>query len=554
MRVLTISEKTNVQEIQNVDDINIFYQYFVHPDKERALEIKKCLKYNVKNKHVTKIYLLNERIYNEEELGISHDKIVQIDIKNRVKFKDIYEYIYEHNIKGYNILINSDIFFDETISNLFKSDIHINKKMYALLRYECIDESNYRETSPLFGDRGDSQDTWIVHSNFTFGKKECKIFNFEFGKPGCDNKMTYLMSTLGFEILNDPEFIKTYHLHSTNIRNYTSDDRVCPPYEIVMPKSSYDKIIEVNPSYGNTYELKYNHKHGNNKLFEYISDKINKGQNFIIPRVAGIENNFAIFQVLLSIPDYNEHHAAFSNYLEISRDVMKNNAGVKITSAESVQKYSNLYLEAFSNCELYAGWAPGDGVYSSIQTSHSVLDNIFNSKDSIYAESFDIYHHIYTRPWTYALKNKRILMISNFEESIQSKIQTRKEIYGVDLFPGCEIITIRPPLTQGNEESEEFDIELLKFISRLEKIHDQYDIALVSCGGYGNLVCSYLYKTGKSAIYIGGVLQMYWGILGSRWFNDRPDIIRLFLNKSWNRPKESEKPKNHTSIEGSCYW
>ena len=145
-------------------------------------------------------------------------------------------------------------------------------------------------------------------------------------------------------------------------------------------------------------------------------------------------------------------------------------------------------------------------------------------------------------------------MVSNFAESIEEKINVRKEIYGIDLFPDCEIITIRPPQTQGSEESEEFDIELNKFTEKLDKIKDNYDIALVSCGGYGNLVCSHIYKSGNSAIYVGGVLQMYWGILGNRWFENRPDVIRLFLNKHWSRGKDSEKPRDHKTIEGSCYW
>ena len=47
---------------------------------------------------------------------------------------------------------------------------------------------------------------------------------------------------------------------------------------------------------------------------------------------------------------------------------------------------------------------------------------------------------------------------------------------------------------------------------------------------------------------------MYFGLLGSRWLKERPDIVRLYLNSYWSRPKESEKPKNHGNIEGSCYW
>ena len=177
MIVFTLSEIANVLDSENIDNINIFCQYFIHPDKKRHAEIKKCLKYNIKNKYITKVYLLNEKIYNNDELGVSSDKIIQVNIGKRLTFQEVFDYISSNNITGYNVIINSDIFFNETIQNLYKSDIHINKKMFALLRYE-YDEMNY-EDSNIFGPRGNSQDTWIVHSNFTIPKSQSKIFNFE---------------------------------------------------------------------------------------------------------------------------------------------------------------------------------------------------------------------------------------------------------------------------------------------------------------------------------------------------------------------------------------
>jgi hypothetical protein len=552
MIVYTVSETTSIQPIENVDKINIFYQFFIHPVKERYYEIAKCLEFNAKNKYISKIYLLNERIYTQQELGVDSDKIIQIDIQKRVKFKDVFNYIHENNIQGYNIIINADIFFDETIKRLFTSDIHMSKKTYALLRYEYIEGKKLNKCK-LFGHRGDSQDTWIIHSNFSIGKKESRVFDFEFGKPGCDNKMIYLMTVLGFEVLNDPEYIKSYHFHNTNIRNYSSNDRVLPPYEIIIPKTSY---LEIKNTQNNhiLYNEKYNHKKSNTKLYEYISKKIEKNQNFVIPRFSHIETQHATFTMMLSLPQYKNESMKILEYLETSKPTMKNNAGIKLTSMESVLKYSQLYLEVFDLCDLYCEWAPFDNVYRTIATSHQLLDQIYKDKDTVYAEVLDIYHYIYSTPWTTALKGKRLLMVSNFAESIESKIHNRKEIYGIDLFPDCEIITIRPPQTQGAEYSEEFDIELKKFTERLDEIKDKYDIALVSCGGYGSLVCSHIYKSGKSAMYIGGVLQMYWGILGTRWFENRPDIIRLFLNKHWSRAKDNEKPKNYKNIEGSCYW
>ena len=541
----TLSNETNVQPTENIDNINIFCQFFLHPVRARQVEFVKCLKFNVENADITKIYLLNERIYTDEELEVKSVKIVQVDIKERLKFKHVFEYILEENIVGYNVIINSDIFFDKTIRNLFRSDIHLSKKMYTLIRYE-FDEKN-PEQSPIFGNRGDSQDTWIIHSNFNVKKQECKIFNFEFGKPGCDNKMTYLLAMLGFELLNDPRFIKSYHIHLSNIRGYNSNDAVAEPYEIVLPKYMID-IVENKWA----YEEKHHYKSSNTILHDYIQRKVERNEPFLVPRAAGIENDYAIYShVLKNNLDPNPERIA-RYLLTQGSEKIKNNAGIKLSSMRSVEKYSALYLKAFEDCELYAAWAPFDNVYSN--THDYLVRHLYPKKQTMYAIAFDIFHNIFNTPWTLALKGKRILIVSTFKHSIDEKIATRKELYGIDLFPDCEIITIRPPQTQGDEPSEEFDVELMKFTRQLDRIKDSYDIALVSCGGYGNLVCSHIFNAGKSAIYVGGVLQMYWGILGQRWFNDRPEIIKLFLNKSWTRPKDTEKPQNYKSIENACYW
>ena len=113
---------------------------------------------------------------------------------------------------------------------------------------------------------------------------------------------------------------------------------------------------------------------------------------------------------------------------------------------------------------------------------------------------------------------------------------------------------MKPSQTQGDCVSEEFDIELDKFIEKIEEIKDDFDIALCSCGGYGNLVCSKIFDIGKSSIYVGGVLQMFFGVYGTRWLKERPDVLRLFMNKHWTRPKEEEQPDGFKKVEGSCYW
>jgi len=491
----------------------------------------------VENPHITNIYLINERIYTPSELGVTSDKIIQIDIKQRLKYSHVFKYINDNKITGYNVLINLDIFLDDSLKNLYISGMHLHKTAFALLRYEYNISGSH-----LFGPRSDSQDTWIIHSNFAV---KDSAFNFQFGMPGCDNKMIYLLNVLGFNISNDPFFIKTYHYHTSNDRTYTIKDRVMEPWGVVMPSN-----INPSMSIGNL-GINLNEPVGfndNSKLFDYIISKGNVP--FIIPRIAGIENIVAFTAQVIMQDGMNPN---IISYLENIVKPMKTNAGIMLPDVNRIMQYSQLYLKAFTNCDIYATWESHGGVYPHIQQSHDYITTTF-VKPQIWAFTFDIFHYIYNTPWTHALQGKRILIISAFENSIQSKIATRENIYGIDLFPDCEIITIKPPQTQGAETSDDFLTELNRFTARLDAIKDTYDIALVSCGGYGNLVCNHIFESGKSAIYVGGVLQMYFGILGGRWLKERPDILRIFMNEHWSRPQECEKPQGHGAIEGSCYW
>ena len=67
-------------------------------------------------------------------------------------------------------MANSDIFFDNSISNLHNTDLDNCQKMISLLRWEYRGEENLDECK-IFGPRWDSQDTWIFHSNLKVLKK-----------------------------------------------------------------------------------------------------------------------------------------------------------------------------------------------------------------------------------------------------------------------------------------------------------------------------------------------------------------------------------------------
>jgi hypothetical protein len=546
-----ITEPTN-------DEIHIITQFFKPNDSIRLKEIQFALKQNHNNKHIHHIHLLNEKIYNSKELGLESNKIIQTNIGKRLTFQDVFVYVRNHNINGYVIMINSDICLNHTINRLLRSSMKENKQVCCLLRYEYNKQEPSKST--IFGPRYDSQDTWIFHSKQIILPISEKVFSFEFGKPGCDNKLIYLFSILGYEIINDPKTIQTYHIHASKQRNYSIRDSVKLPIGVIIPYGF--QVQDMKQQLGidlHKYQVWSNNFQNilfdNNKmLFDYITRKFDKNQHFIIPRVSGIENNIAVFSRIIH---EKLHHDIDSLriYIKKTLKAMKNNAGISLTSENSILYYSNLYLSAFDQCEIYASWEPQGEYIKHISQSHSYMLHTYPNKERFWAYNFDIFHYIYNNPWTWALKNKRILLISPFEETLKEQVPNRHLIYdNVDLFPGCEFIYLKPPQTQADEHSSDFSIEFDNFKDSVNEILDHFDVALVSCGGYGNPICGHIYSKGKSAIYVGGVLQMYFGILGNRWIQERNDIIQLFYNDFWKRPKPSEKPKNCNKVENACYW
>ena len=88
----------------------------------------------------------------------------------------------------------------------------------------------------------------------------------------------------------------------------------------------------------------------------------------------------------------------------------------------------------------------------------------------------------------------------------------------------------------------------------IEKL--EFDIALLGCGGYGLPLCNFIKtKMNKSSIYIGGGLQLLFGVMGHRWIN-RDDWKKIIKENNTNFvfPSENEKLDNKNTIENSAYW
>ena len=512
---------------QNNDPIFLFAQFYVPEDLTRYEEIKYALKQNVANPSISHVFLLNERIYTSAEMGIESDKITQVDIQHRLTYSDFFNY--SKQLCGYVVLINSDIFLDHSIENVCRTDLHLRKRMFAQVRYEYRGEADL-DTCPIFSFDGkariDTADTWIFHTSM-LPTGRTTLFKFGLGVPGCDNKIAYIFKILGYDVYNAPELIKTYHYHRERQPNH--NPAIPPPYAFIIPCGVPFFVGSLNLTWLKTFHF----TNCNLQLKRYIETR---GAPFIIPRVSGIENDVMFL---------GRHATCDNSNLMKSLRIMKNNAGIQITSMKSLHKYSQLYLEAFEGCNLYAAWDPWGNYRKCYETSHAYIDDTFPTKQCVWARAFDLFHYIHA-PWTHALRGKTLLIVSPFDLN-------PTHAYGVDLFPNCTFKFVKPPQTQGTQPSREWDVELDQFCESLKNI--EFDVALCSCGGYGNLVCSFIYHTmNKSAIYVGGVLQMYFGVYGNRWLREHKEVMTLYLNSEWRRPSNHEKPMNHNKIESACYW
>ena len=157
-------------------------------------------------------------------------------------------------------------------------------------------------------------------------------------------------------------------------------------------------------------------------------------------------------------------------------------------------------------------------------------------------------------PWTAALKGKRVVVIHPFAESIISQYQRREKLFpGSNILPEFDLRVVKAVQTLMGERSE-FDswFDALDHMYE-EALKEDFDVALIACGAYGLPLSAKLKQAGKSAIHIGGSLQLLFGVMGSRWKDMKE--LKPFYNDAWVYPLKSEGLKAGVeNVENGCYW
>ena len=552
---LSISGKISTKENTDNQPIYLIYQYFVHRDASRNKELQECLRRNVENSSITKIFLLNEKIYSDKELGIQNDKIEQRAIVNRIKFKDIFNFVEKESLKGYIVTCNADIFFDKTIDNLRKSTMSTKKQLLAQLRFDYTNKQLGK--CKLFGPRADSQDAWIWHSNFNPNKEE-KIFNIMFGKPGCDNKLIYLFNLIGFEVVNQPYFVKTYHIQKSNKRDYDGNLPMAGPY---MMKSPYiqNRQMTYTDIWGTVgWRLKNTHKTSieattnnfsrfitevdNKVLGDFLDKRLKQDDNFCI---AQIENDAAVLtSVVLMLNQLTEGtlfstmsvQPKYQNNLQLKHlwNILNQLVGIigteEFRHLPNILMFANKYIEALQSAHITIGLSLWDTNYRILMSERKEqlfngLADLLKHKQWVNKTTINIFNYLHDNPWLSKLNNQKLLIISPYTEKIKDQIDSKKVamLYNFDIFSNCSFCFIKYTTWCTHLQDE-----IINMIG-------EYDVALCDCGMHGPIVSKYVYSVGKSCIDIGDILSLYFGLWSKGLMSKYKDIIQLYLNEHWKR-------------------
>jgi hypothetical protein len=194
--------------------IDLYFPYYTPASPERHDEIKLCLKKNQENIFISSIYLLIDD--GSEPPSFVNDKITVIQIASRLTYKVWLLHSEQRSQGAISLLSNSDIYFDETLGRL--SAPLTSGGLYSfvtLSRYELINRSSKLHPNPKW-----SQDAWALLVRGEINSKLINASDFALGVPRCDNKIAAVFYEHGFQVHNPCKFIRSYHVHKSNIRSY----------------------------------------------------------------------------------------------------------------------------------------------------------------------------------------------------------------------------------------------------------------------------------------------------------------------------------------------
>ncbi len=325
------------------------------------------------------------------------------------------------------------------------------------------------------------------------------------------------------------------------------------PEACIIISSTYEEEIEdqlIAMGVTNYYRIKlgvlrevqskesfFNHVISNEEVNQKIMEGLTGNEPFFLGRLGSVELECLCHYLYF----LNRRENRQEMYPENVKMMMTVNAGFFPGEDSLLDQFSERYLSGLANMDfIWSMW------FSAFENQ---LYHEFFPEKMIADYDKTVFPSDQKDPWTAALKDKKILVIHPFEESIRRNYENRKKLFdNQEFLPDFELITLKAVQSIAGNPTE-FSDWFEALASMQKQINDiDFDIALIGAGAYGLPLGDYIKGLGKKAIHIGGILQLFFGIKGKAW-----NKLGVY-NEFWTSPLESEIPEDYKKVEAGRYW
>ncbi len=188
--------------------INLITTLYNEHDLGRASELRECLRRNIENTCISKIFVLVERGADTDSL-LQHPKVVALVVPvGKQTYANLIAVANHYCQNEIVVFSNTDIYFDQTLT-LLPSALD-SRTLVILTRRDIQSDGSAPWT---FSQQ--SSDAWAARAPL-----EAPDTAIELGMMGCESLFVGRMLRAGYEIKNASLDINCFHLHVTQKRNY----------------------------------------------------------------------------------------------------------------------------------------------------------------------------------------------------------------------------------------------------------------------------------------------------------------------------------------------
>jgi len=225
---------------------------------------------------------------------------------------------------------------------------------------------------------------------------------------------------------------------------------------------------------------------------------------------------------------------------------MEVNAGVFPTDGASLDRFSDVLLDAVSQADVLGVWLN--------RNEHRIVRRFCPEAQLVELEALNCV--LWADPWSSALAGKTVLVVHPFARTIESQYRTSRTVLfdNPRVLPEFELKTLAAIQSSAGNECG-----FATWFDALERMREdisniEFDVAIIGAGAYGLPLAAAVKKTGRQAVHLGGATQLLFGIRGRRWETESPDDVVPLFNEHWVRPSAEERPPGSDAVEGGCYW